>query len=80
MYFHTSAPKPLDWSKPNFYMDPLWVGGMKVYSNDPGHLTKMAATSIYGKNVQNLLQNQKADELETWYRASGTQSLQSLFK
>ena len=23
---------------------------MKVYSNGPGHMTKMAATPIYGKN------------------------------
>ena len=25
-------------------------GGMKVCSRDLGHMTKMAATSIYGKN------------------------------
>ena len=25
-------------------------GGTKVYINDPGHMTKMAAMPIYGKN------------------------------
>ena len=45
----------------------------KVCSNGPGHLTKMAATSIYGKNpLKNLLlQKQKADDLGTWYVALG---------
>ena len=27
--------------------------GEKVYINGPGHMTKMAATPIYGKNLQN---------------------------
>ena len=35
-------------------------------------MTKMAATPIYDKkNFQNLLQNQKADDLETCYIALG---------
>ena len=33
-----------------FYVEPPWEGGTKVYINGPGHMTKMAATSIYGKN------------------------------
>ena len=33
-------------------------------------MTKMAAMPIYGKNVKNLLQNQKADDLKTWYAAT----------
>ena len=41
-------------------------------------MTKMAATPI---NVKNLLpQNQKANDLESWYAPSGTQVLPSLFK
>ena len=44
-------------------MEPPWDGGMKVCSNDPGHMTKMAAMPIYGKNL--LLRNQMADDLET---------------
>ena len=30
---------------------------------------------IHGKNLKNLLQNQKADGLETWYAASGARVL-----
>ena len=31
-------------------MEPPWVGGTKVCSRHVGHMTKMAATPIYGKN------------------------------
>ena len=34
-----------------FHMEP-WVGGTKVCSNGPGHMTKMAAMPIYGKNLK----------------------------
>ena len=30
----------------------LWEGGMKVCINGPGHMTKMAAMPIYGKNLK----------------------------
>ena len=54
--------------------------GMKVPSNGHGHMTKMAIMPIYGKNLKkNLLRNQKADDLETWYAASGTQVLLNSF-
>ena len=36
--------------KLKFYAEPPLVGGMKVCSRDLGHMTKMAATPIYGKN------------------------------
>ena len=54
----------------------------KVCSNGPGHMTKMAATPIYGiKPFKNLLlQNQKADDLGTWYVAFGLWGLPCLFK
>ena len=57
-------------------------GGTKVCSNGPGHMTKMAAMPIYGKkNFKNLLlQNQKANDLGTWYVAFGMWGLPSLFK
>ena len=63
-------------------MEPPWDGGRKVCSNGPDHMTKMAATPIYGKNHKKnlLLQNQKVDDLESWYVASGAQVLPSLFK
>ena len=35
-----------------FYMEPPWKGGTNVYINGPGHITKMAAMSIYGKNLK----------------------------
>ena len=66
--------------KANFYAEPPWEGGTKVYINGPGHMNKMAAMPIYGKSLKNLLQNQKSFDLETWRVASGTQVLQSLYK
>ena len=33
-----------------FHMKTLWDAGTKVCSNGPGHMTKMVATPIYGKN------------------------------
>ena len=35
-----------------FHMEPPWDGGTKVCSNGPGHMTKMAAMLIYGKNLK----------------------------
>ena len=35
-----------------FHMEPPWDGETKPCSNGPGHLTKMAAMPIYGKNLQ----------------------------
>ena len=32
-------------------MEPPWDGGTKVCSNGPGHMTKIAAMPIYGKNL-----------------------------
>ena len=63
-------------------MKPPWEGVTKVYIlvNCPGHMTKMAAMLIYGKNFKNLLlQNQKSYDLETWHAASVTQALQRFF-
>ena len=35
-----------------FHVEPFWDGGTKACSNGPGHMTKMAAIAIYGKNLQ----------------------------
>ena len=35
--------------KADFYMEPPWQGGKKVYINGPGRMTKMAAMPIYSK-------------------------------
>ena len=41
-------------------------------SNGPGHMTKMAATHIYGKTLLIFfLQKQKSGDLGTWYIALG---------
>ena len=37
--------------KAKFYVEPPWEEGTKVYINGRGHLTKMAAMPIYGKNL-----------------------------
>ena len=42
--------KPLFLRK--FRVDPPWDGGTKVCSNGPGHMTKIAAMPIYGKNIK----------------------------
>ena len=59
-----------------------WEGGKKVDINDQGHMTKMAAMAINRKkNFKNLLlQNQMANDFETWCEASVTGALQSLYK
>ena len=37
--------------KAKFYLEPPLEGGRKVYINGPGHMTKVAAMPIYGKNL-----------------------------
>ena len=36
--------------KAKFYVEPPWIGGTIFCSRHLGHMTKMAATPIYGKN------------------------------
>ena len=38
-----------------FHKERLWDGRTKVCSNGLGHMTKMAAMPIYGKNLKKLL-------------------------
>ena len=38
--------------KAKFYVEPPWEGGTKVCINGPGHMTKMAAMPLYGKNLK----------------------------
>ena len=62
-------------SKSNFIWSFYEMGGRKVCSKGPGHMTKMATMLIYGRHLKNLLLwNQKADDLETWYALSGALS------
>ena len=60
--------------KAKFYVEPPWEGKTKVCINGPGHMTKMAATPIYGKNLK------KSSSPEPWYVASGTPAHHSLYK
>ena len=62
--------------KVKFYVEPPLEVGTKVCINVPGHMTKMAAMPIYGKN----LQNRRADFHKTWYVASGTPAHHHLYK
>ena len=52
-YYQTSCSlKSLGQSKPNFMWSLLGSLEKKVYIKGTGHLTKMAAMLIYGKNFQ----------------------------
>ena len=35
-----------------FHVEPQWDRGTKICSNGLGHMTKVAAMSIYGKNMK----------------------------
>ena len=38
--------------KAKFHVEPPWEGGKKFYINGSGHMTKMIAMPIYGKNFK----------------------------
>ena len=40
--------------KAKFYVEPPWVGETKFCSGHVGHMTKMAAMPIYGKNASKI--------------------------
>ena len=44
--FYSETAWPI---KAEFYVEPPWEGGTKVYIHGPGHMTKMADMPIYGK-------------------------------
>ena len=63
-----------------FHMKTPYDKLAKFYAKYFGHMTKMAVTPIYGKNLYKNLLLQKADDLGTWYVAFGMWGLPSLFK
>ena len=72
-FFSVKTPRPIE---AKFHVNPARDRETKVCSNGQGHMTNMAAMPIYVKTHKNLLLwNQKADELETCYAASGTRVL-----
>ena len=66
--------------KAKFYVEPPWVGGTEVCSRHLGHMTKMAATPIYGKNPSKIFSRTGRPIFITWCVASGTPAHHSLFK
>ena len=46
-----------------FDMQPLDKGGKKVYIFHPDHMTKMAATPIYGKNLKKIFFSRTARQI-----------------
>ena len=46
--FSSETARPI---KAKFYVEPPWEGGTKVCINGPGHMTKLAAMPINGKNL-----------------------------
>ena len=63
-----------------FQTEPPWDGETKVCLNGRGHMTKMAAMPICGKNLKESSPKEKADVLETKHAALGAQVLPSVFK
>ena len=47
-FFFSITTRPFE---AKFHVEPPWDGGTKACSNGPGHMTKMAAMPIYGKNL-----------------------------
>ena len=50
-----------------------------MFINNPGHMIKMAAMPIYGKNPSKIFFSW-TDFNETWHKASGTEVLQCVYK
>ena len=46
-FFSSITTRPVE---ARFHVNSPWDRGTKAYSNGPGHMTKMAAMPIYGKN------------------------------
>ena len=51
-----------------------------MFINDPGHMSKMAAMPIYGKNPSKSFSGTTGPISETWHEASGTRVLQCVYK
>ena len=81
-HFQTSSPlKLLGRLKPNFIWSLLVMGERKFVQTVLVTWPSWPPRPYMVKTLKNiLLQNQKADNLEPWYAASGAQVLPSLFK
>ena len=59
--FSSETTEPIE---AKFHMGPPWDGGTKVSLNGPGHMTKMAAMPIYGKNLKNFTGSKRSMPLK----------------
>ena len=53
--------------KAKFHMEPQWDGGTKVCSRGLGHMTKMAATPMYGKNPSKIFSTRTKGRMTLWF-------------
>ena len=51
--------------KLKFYVEPPWEVAFKFYSQYLGHMTKMAATPIYGKNPSKIFFSRTGGPIST---------------
>ena len=51
--------------KAKFYVEPSWVGGTMFCSRHIGHMTKMAAMTIYGKNPSKIFFSRTGGPIST---------------
>ena len=51
--------------KAKFNVESPWVGGTKIGSRHVGHMTKMAATPIYGKNPSKIFSSRTGGPIST---------------
>ena len=66
-HFQTSFPQKYN-TRPfeaKFHMEHPWDVVMKMCSNVPGHMSKMASRSMVKTFKKHLLRNQEVDDLET---------------
>ena len=64
--FQTSSSPKTAWPiKAKFYVEHPWVGGMIFCSRNQGHMTKMAATPIYGKNPSKIFFSRTVGPIST---------------
>ena len=59
-FFSSKTTSPFE---AKFHMELQWDVGMKICSNVPGHMTKMASSPIYGKTLQKSLCSKPRDWL-----------------
>ena len=52
-----------------FHIEPPLLVGVEFCSNGLGHITNMAAMTLYGKNLN---KSSLTNGLASWYEASGT--------